>query len=71
MLHYTRETIRIPSVQAAVFLDVWLYKPLGEAPYPLVVAGHGYALLVYTSLIVQNDSHKRCWIGCIRRTLGL
>lgn len=36
-----RETIKVPSVEENVDLDVWLYKPAEEGPFPVVVAGHG------------------------------
>ena len=44
----SRETIKIESLQQNVFLDVWLYKPDGPGPYPVVVAGHGYGLFMNT-----------------------
>ncbi|KAI0064307.1 alpha/beta-hydrolase [Artomyces pyxidatus] len=37
----TRETVRIQSIETDVFLDVWLYKPSGDGPFPVVVAGPG------------------------------
>ena len=43
-MSFTRETVKIPSVEDSVNLDVWLYKPEGPGPYPVVVAGHGYVL---------------------------
>ncbi|KIK54650.1 hypothetical protein GYMLUDRAFT_231816 [Collybiopsis luxurians FD-317 M1] len=41
MLSFTRETLKIPSVEKSVNLDVWFYKPQGSGPHPVVVAGHG------------------------------
>ncbi|KAI0068637.1 alpha/beta-hydrolase [Artomyces pyxidatus] len=37
----TRETVRIQSIEANVYLDVWFYKPPGEGPFPVIVAGPG------------------------------
>lgn len=42
MATFNRESIQVPSVENDVNLDVWLYKPAGPGPYPVVVAGHGY-----------------------------
>lgn len=41
MAAITRETVQIPSAEAGVNLDVWLYTPEGKGPFPVVVAGHG------------------------------
>lgn len=38
---FSRETVKIPSISVDVYLDVWLYKPAGVGPFPVVVAGHG------------------------------
>ncbi|KAH8115213.1 alpha/beta-hydrolase [Phellopilus nigrolimitatus] len=42
---FLRETIKIPSVEPNVNLDVWLYKPAKPGPFPVVVAGHGLTVL--------------------------
>lgn len=45
MVDFTRETVKIPSAESGVNLDVWLFKPQkGSAPFPLAVAGHGCVL---------------------------
>ena len=41
VMSFTRETIKIPSVDAGVALDVWLYRPNKPAPFPVIVAGSG------------------------------
>ena len=41
MTSFLREAVKIPSAEAGVDLDVWLYKPEGKGPFPVVVAGHG------------------------------
>lgn len=61
---FKRETIKIPSVEEGVELDVWLYTPISndeeggklelKPPYPVVVAGHGYA--VTTRLRIHSIS---------------
>ncbi|KDR70438.1 hypothetical protein GALMADRAFT_282207 [Galerina marginata CBS 339.88] len=38
---FSKQTLQITSVEDAVSLDVWVYKPSTEPPYPVVVAGHG------------------------------
>ncbi|KAF7792667.1 hypothetical protein EIP86_003764 [Pleurotus ostreatoroseus] len=51
----SRETIKIESLQQNVFLDVWLYKPDGPGPYPVVVAGHGMTLEKEAGLAVFGE----------------
>ncbi|KAF8523071.1 alpha/beta-hydrolase [Hysterangium stoloniferum] len=42
---YTRETIKIPSVEEGIELDVWFYRPsVSAAPYPVIIVGHGATL---------------------------
>ncbi|KAF7338710.1 Alpha/beta-hydrolase [Mycena sanguinolenta] len=41
MTGFTKETLKIPSVDDGVTLDVWLFKPSGTGPFPVVIAGHG------------------------------
>ncbi|KDR76793.1 hypothetical protein GALMADRAFT_139671 [Galerina marginata CBS 339.88] len=38
---FERKTLQIPSITDGIYLDVWFYKPTGNAPYPVIVAGHG------------------------------
>ncbi|KAJ7661623.1 alpha/beta-hydrolase [Mycena polygramma] len=42
---FTKESFKIPSVEGGVALDVWLFKPSGPGPFPLVVAGHGMTVI--------------------------
>jgi dienelactone hydrolase len=43
-MSYSRETIKIPSKDPNVLLDVWLFTPTSSPkPHPVVVAGHGCA----------------------------
>ncbi|KAJ7887520.1 alpha/beta-hydrolase [Mycena olivaceomarginata] len=41
MTNFTKELVKIPSVDAGTMLDVWFFKPSGTGPFPVVVAGHG------------------------------
>ncbi|KAF9269271.1 alpha/beta-hydrolase [Marasmius fiardii PR-910] len=41
----SRESVQIPSADEGVFLDVWLYKPAGDGPFPVVIAGHGMTVI--------------------------
>jgi hypothetical protein len=41
MTGFTKESLKIPSVDDGVALDVGLFKPSGTGPFPLVIAGHG------------------------------
>ncbi|KAJ6517531.1 alpha/beta-hydrolase [Mycena vitilis] len=45
MQDFTKESLKIPSVEHGVVLDVWLCKPSGSGPFPLVVAGHGMTVI--------------------------
>ncbi|KAJ3793874.1 alpha/beta-hydrolase [Lentinula aff. detonsa] len=42
---YNRQTVKIPSISKDIFLDVWLYEPIGTGPFPVVVAGHGLTVV--------------------------
>ncbi|KAJ3806570.1 alpha/beta-hydrolase [Lentinula aff. lateritia] len=42
---FSCETVKIPSISEDVYLDVWLYKPAGVGPFPVVVAGHGLTVV--------------------------
>ncbi|EJC99630.1 alpha/beta-hydrolase [Fomitiporia mediterranea MF3/22] len=44
-MSFTRETVKIPSVDRGVNLDVWLYKPARPAPFPVIVAGPGLTVV--------------------------
>ncbi|KAF8523070.1 alpha/beta-hydrolase [Hysterangium stoloniferum] len=55
---YTRETIKIPSVEEGIELDVWFYRPsVSAAPYPVIIAGHGATLIKEAGL----DAFGRRW----------
>ncbi|KAJ6469455.1 alpha/beta-hydrolase [Mycena sanguinolenta] len=45
MTGFTKETLKIPSVDDGVTLDVWLIKPSGTGPFPVVIAGHGMTVI--------------------------
>ncbi len=37
-----RKTVKIPSIEEGVNLDVWYFKTEGPGPHPVVIAGHGW-----------------------------
>lgn len=41
MSGFTKESVKIPSIDDGVALDVWVFKPSGTGPFPVVIAGHG------------------------------
>lgn len=45
MAGVTREIVKVESEEPGVFLDVWLYKPPGDGPFPVVVCGYGLSLI--------------------------
>ncbi|KAJ7638212.1 Alpha/Beta hydrolase protein [Roridomyces roridus] len=45
MAGFTRETLKVPSFEDGVALDVWFFKPTGPGPFPVVVAGHGMTVI--------------------------
>ncbi|KAJ7910276.1 alpha/beta-hydrolase, partial [Mycena leptocephala] len=45
MTTFTKESLKIPSVDDGVALDVWFFKPSGTGPFPLVIAGHGMTVI--------------------------
>ncbi|KAJ6465893.1 alpha/beta-hydrolase [Mycena vitilis] len=45
MSDFTKETLKIASIENGVALDVWLFKPSGTGPFPLVIAGHGMTVI--------------------------
>ncbi|KAJ3557698.1 hypothetical protein NM688_g1331 [Phlebia brevispora] len=48
-----RLTVR--TLENNVFLDVWLYKPEGPGPFPVVVAGHGMSLVKDAGMAVFGE----------------
>ncbi|GBE83322.1 Alpha/Beta hydrolase protein [Sparassis latifolia] len=55
---FTRQTVKVPSAEADVNLEVWLYLPAqhGDGPFPVVVAGHGLSLVKEAGFAAFGES---------------
>lgn len=54
---YTKDTVKIPSFEPGIHLDVWVYRPSGKGPFPVVIAGHGW---VNKYLLLVESPYPRC-----------
>ncbi|KAF5378440.1 hypothetical protein D9757_005574 [Collybiopsis confluens] len=52
---FSRDCLRIPTASKDVFLHVWLYKPEGDGPFPVVIAGHGLSVTKEAGLGVFGE----------------
>ncbi|KAJ7188865.1 alpha/beta-hydrolase [Mycena filopes] len=71
-LQFTKELLKIASVDGKA-LDVWLFKPSGSGPCPLVIAGHGMTVIKDAGLAAFGrhwaaDAHYASLIFDYRRS---
>ncbi|KAJ7319132.1 alpha/beta-hydrolase [Mycena albidolilacea] len=51
MAAFTKELVKIASVEDGIALEAWLFKPAGTEPFPVVIAGHGLTVVKDAGLL--------------------
>ncbi|KAJ7477022.1 alpha/beta-hydrolase [Mycena galericulata] len=55
MSTFTKELVKIPSVDDGIALEAWLLTPSGTGPFPVVVAGHGMTAIKDAGLFTFGE----------------